>query len=363
MVNRKLVLANGREFKGVGEGFKDVIGEVVFNTSMVGYQEIVTDPSYYQQIVVMTYPLIGNYGFNQSDSESKGIHINGLVVNSYNDSPSNFRSSSTLKEALDEHQVPMLSNVDTRALVKVIRDEGMMLGIITDASTPHALCMEKIANFVVTPKQTSFVSTKKPVMYKTQKPKFHVALIDFGTKLNIIRMLNQRGCNVTLLPYNATKEDVLALKPDGIFLSNGPGDPEDNVEAIHLIQQLKGVLPIVGICLGHQLIGLAYGAKTYKLTFGHRGSNHPVMYVDTKKLEITSQNHSYAISKESLVSTSLKVTHINLLDQTVEGVKDELNQIFSIQYHPESAAGPEDSVYMFDHYIQLMKAHKEKTYA
>jgi carbamoyl-phosphate synthase small subunit len=363
MKDRKLVLANGHVFKGRGESAQEVIGEVVFNTSMVGTQEIVTDPSYYDQIVVMTYPLIGNYGFNQTDSESQGIHIKGLVVKEYNDTPSNFRSSMTLKEALDEHRVPLIQGIDTRTLTKVMRDEGMMLGIITDEITPHEECLQKICAYVQTTKHASQVSTKKPVVYKTHKPKYHVALIDFGTKLNIIRMLNQRGCNVTLLPHDVSADIIKKMKPDGIFLSNGPGDPEHNEEAISLIKQLKGQLPIVGICLGHQLIGLAYGASTYKLKFGHRGSNHPIKHVLTGKLEITAQNHSYAIDTASLAHTDLMITHINLLDNTVEGVKDDANQIFSIQYHPESAAGPEDSVYLFDHFLALMQAHKEKTHA
>lgn len=363
MKNRKLVLENGACFEGFGEELPDQIGEVVFNTSMVGYQEILTDPSYYDQIVVLTYPLIGNYGWNSEDNESDNIHVKGLIVSEYNKTPSNFRSTQALHEALEESNVGMITGIDTRELTKVIRDEGSMLGLMTNISTPHETCMALLKSHTKTFKHTQFVTNKKSKMYKTTKPKYHVAVIDFGTKKNIIRQLNKRGCNVTVLPFDVKVETLKKLQLDGILFSNGPGNPEDNVEGIALIQSLKGQIPIMGICLGHQLIGLAYGAKTYKLKFGHRGSNHPVKNLMTGKIEMTSQNHSYAITECSLKDTALVMTHLNLLDQTVEGMKDETHAVFSTQYHPESAAGPEDSHYLFDDFMTLMQQFKERRHA
>lgn len=356
--NKKLVLKNGAVFEGIGEPGIETIGEVVFNTSMVGYQEIITDPSYYDQIIVMTYPLIGNYGINDEDNESKDIYIKGFAVKEYNDIPSNFRSTKTLHDTLKEKNVPLISNVETRSIAKIIRDHGTMIGMITDIDKPLGACLDQLKTYLSPAKQTSKVSAKKIVLAKTVKPKYNVVLIDFGTKSNIVRMLNQKKCNVTIVPYNIAPKEVLDLKPDGIFLSNGPGDPIDNNEAIHLIQTLKGKIPIAGICLGHQIIALAYGAKTYKMKFGHRGSNHPIKNLETNKIEITAQNHSYAVDEKTLGGTNLKVTHINLLDNTIEGLKNDEESIFSIQYHPESSAGPEDSVYLFDYFIELMEKFK-----
>ncbi len=358
MKPKKLVLANGCTFVGMGFG-EDKVAELVFNTSMVGYQEIISDPSYTGQIVVMTYPLIGNYGTNDEDFESKNLHVEGFIVKDCNMEPSNFRYTNTLVDLLDEYKIPLLTGVDTRAITRIIRDEGSMLGIITDCETPMEVALEKINSYVAPHNQVAMVTTKRPVLTKAKKTKYQVVCIDFGIKSNIVNNLNQRNCNVVLLPANTKFETVMEYKPDGVFLSNGPGDPIDNVEAIELVQKLKGIVPIFGICLGHQIMSLASGAKTKKMKFGHRGSNHPVKNMQTGKIEITSQNHSYMVDSDSIKDTDLEITHINLLDNSIEGVKCESKMFQSIQYHPESAAGPEDSCYLFDQFILTMKKFKE----
>jgi carbamoyl-phosphate synthase, small subunit len=356
MKNKKLVLKDGSVFEGISYAAdKDFIGELVFNTSMVGYQEIATDPSYKGQIVVMTYPLIGNYGVNADDGESKKCHLVAMVCHEYNDCPSNFRYTQTLSEMFLDSDCGLFGGIDTRELTRIIRDKGSQIGLITDVDRPIEECLKIINDYKEPHDQVSQVSTKRKFVSRGIYAKYHVVCIDFGTKMNIIRKLNEKKCNVTVLPYNATAKDVLDLNPDGLFLSNGPGNPEDNESAIKLVRELKGKLPIFGICLGHQIISLAYGAKTYKLKFGHRGGNHPVKNLDTGHIEITSQNHSYAVLDESLLNTGLRKTHINLLDNTIEGVTDDKNLVFSVQYHPESAAGPEDSEYLFDKFINNMK--------
>lgn len=357
--NKKLVLADGTEFLGYGYGADtEVLGEVVFNTSMVGYQEVATDPSYNGQIVVMTYPLIGNYGINKEDDESIGVLLNGFVVRDYNDHPSNFRSNKTFSKKLKDHNVPLLSGIDTRKLTRILRDKGTMNGIITSIHTTKEQALEKLSQYQNPTDQVKKVSSPRCWESKTDHPKYRIVCIDFGTKLNIIHKLNQSGCDVLVVPYNSTVEDVLKYEPDGLFLSNGPGNPEDNPIAIEVVRQLKGKIPIFGICLGHQIIALASGAKTYKMKFGHRGSNHPVKNLKNDKIEITSQNHSYAVDKESLNSTDLTITHINLLDQTVEGIENQEKYIFSVQYHPESSAGPEDSEYLFSEFMKMIERFK-----
>lgn len=357
---KKIVLKDETVFYGFGFGGKsNVIGELVFNTSMVGYQEIATDPSYKGQIVVMTYPLIGNYGINDDDGESKAVRMNGMIVKEYNNKPSNFRFTKTFGELLEEYDVPLISGIDTRKLTRIIRDKGSQLALITDANTPIEDCMKQLNEYVIPNDQVKQVSSKKRWISRCKNPKYNVVCIDFGTKLNIIRKLNENGCNVTVVPYNTTAKEILEYKPDGLFLSNGPGNPEDNVVAISVVKELKGKLPIFGICLGHQIISLAYGCKTYKMKFGHRGGNHPVKCVETGRIEITSQNHSYAVDLDSVNKTDLTVTHINLLDNTVEGVKCDKDYLFSVQYHPESAAGPEDSEYLFSTFTSNMKKFKE----
>ena len=355
-LNKKIVLEDGEEYYGYKFGAdKEVICEIVFNTSMVGYQEIVSDPSYTYQMVVMTYPLIGNYGITDEDYETKQPSIGCLVVREYNNKPSNFRYTKTLSEYLEENDVPGIYGIDTRKLTRSIREKGSRKAIITDINTTKEEALEKLKNYEIPKDAVSKVSCKKRWYSRTANYKYNVVAVDCGMKLNIVRNLNKRGCNVTIVPYNMSAEDIINLKPDGIFLSNGPGDPEDVTEVIELVKKLKGKYPIFGICLGHQLISLAYGAKTYKLKFGHRGGNHPVINIETDKIEITSQNHSYAVDEESLKKTKLVPTHKNVLDNTIEGVECKADKVFSVQYHPESAPGPQDSGYLFDKFIEMMK--------
>ena len=357
--NKKIVLEDGEEYLGYGFGANvESICEIVFNTSMVGYQEIVSDPSYTYQMVVMTYPLIGNYGITDDDYETGKPSIGGLVVREYNDHPSNFRYTKTLSEYLEENNIPGIYGVDTRKITRSIRDKGSRKVIITDISTTKEEAIEKIKNYQIPKDAVSKVSCKKKWYARTANAKYNVVAVDCGIKLNIVRNLNKRKCNVTVVPYNTTAEEVISLKPDGVFLSNGPGDPEDVIEVIKFVKELKGKYPIFGICLGHQMISLAYGAKTYKLKFGHRGGNHPVLNLKTDKIEITSQNHSYAVDEESLKSTKLEPTHKNILDNTIEGVECKKDRIFSVQYHPESAPGPQDSGYLFDKFINIMKGEE-----
>lgn len=354
--NKKIVLEDGEEYYGYGFGANiESICEIVFNTSMVGYQEIVSDPSYTYQMVVMTYPLIGNYGITDEDYETKQPTIGGLIVREYNDLPSNFRYTKTLSEYLEENNIPGIYGLDTRKLTRSIRDKGSRKVIITDINTTKEEALKKLKEYNIPKDAVSKVSCKKKWYSRTANAKFNIVAVDCGIKLNIIRSLNKRGCNVTVVPFNTSYEKIVDLKPDGIFLSNGPGDPENVTEVIELVKKLRGRYPIFGICLGHQMISLAYGAKTYKLKFGHRGGNHPVLNVDTDKIEITSQNHSYAVDEKSLKGTKLEVTHKNILDNTIEGVECKKDKVFSVQYHPESAPGPQDSSYLFDKFIELMR--------
>lgn len=358
----KLVLENGIEFPGHSCGaHRSIVGEVVFNTSMVGYQEILSDPSYTNQIVVMTYPLIGNYGITDDDFETKSPTLGAMVMRECCETPSNFRYTKTLTETLEEAHIPAISGIDTRKLTRVIRDEGCMRAAIVAADTPTSDALQLIHTTPVDKKVVAKVSCKKRWFSRTQNQKFNVVAIDCGIKYNIIRSLNARGCNVIIVPFDMPAEQIMAFKPDGIFISNGPGDPQDVPEVRDLVNKLKGRLPIFGICLGHQIISLAYGAETYKLKFGHRGGNHPVKNLQNGKIEITSQNHNYAVRAESLEGTDLTVTHMNLLDHTVEGVRCDRDHIFSVQYHPESAPGPQDSGYLFDIFIKDMEEHKKET--
>lgn len=354
-MKRKLVLQDGHVFEGEGFGSEDEkIAELVFNTSVVGYQEILSDPSYCGQFVCMSYPLIGNYGLTEEDYESKRIHMSGFVVREYNDIPSNFRYTSTLGEVMKENGCVGISEIDTRELVRIIRDHGSMLAMICDIDKDTNEVVRLLNEYVAPRDQVKRVSSKKVWYSRTRNPKYTIVAIDCGMKLNIVRKLNQAGCNVVVVPYNTTYADIMKYNPDGLFLSNGPGDPTDVVEVINLVKEARGKLPILGICLGHQIIGLACGAKTYKMKFGHRGSNHPVINLLTDKVEITSQNHSFAIDKASLEGTGLTLTHKNLIDDEAEGMMDLENSIISVQYHPESAAGPEDSEYIFNRFIELI---------
>lgn len=356
---KKIVLENGREFPGYGFGAdREAINEIVFNTSMVGYQEVFSDPSYTDQMVVMTYPLIGNYGTAEEDYESKFPSLGGMIVREYNDTPSNFRYTKTLKEVFEEHNIPAISGIDTRALTRIIRAEGSQKVLITDIATSHEEAMRKLSAYELPRDMVSRVSCRKRWFSRTPNHLFDVVAIDCGIKYNIIRKFNEKGCNVTVVPFDASVEEILAFRPDGIFLSNGPGDPIDVEPVIEKVRALKGRIPIFGICMGHQMVALAYGAKTFKMKFGHRGGNHPVKSLETGKIEITSQNHSFAVDPESLAGTRLTLTHINLLDNTAEGIECVEDKIFSVQYHPESAPGPQDSAYLFDKFIKMMEEHK-----
>lgn len=360
--DKKLVLESGQEFYGIGFGAdREAINELVFNTSMVGYQEILSDPSYTYQTVVMTYPLIGNYGITDEDFETRTPTVGGLIVRECNDSPSNFRYTRTLSEYLEDNQIPAICGVDTRMITRIIRDFGSCKAMITDANTPKEEAIERIQSYSIPTDAVAKVSCKKKWYSRTANCKYNVVAVDCGIKLNIIRKLNEKSCNVTVVPYNTKPEEIMALKPDGLIISNGPGNPENVKPVIELVRALKGKLPIFGICLGHQLISLACGAKTFKMKFGHRGGNHPVLNLKTGKIEITSQNHSYAVDYDSVKNTCLTVTHKNLLDNTVEGAESAENMLFSVQYHPESAPGPQDSTYLFDAFIDNMR--KEKAHA
>ncbi|MEE3455266.1 MAG: glutamine-hydrolyzing carbamoyl-phosphate synthase small subunit, partial [Succiniclasticum sp.] len=316
--NRKILLEDGQEYYGYGFGASgDKVLEIVFNTSMVGYQEILSDPSYTDQAVVMTYPLIGNYGMAEEDYESAHPSIGALIVREYNDEPSNFRSAATLGDVMKKCGIVGVWGVDTRKLNRSIRDFGSRRALITDAATSREKGLNVLKESSLPTDAVSRVSRKTPEEFPAEQARFHVAAIDCGMKQNIVRSLNKRGCSVTIVPWDTTAETIRSLQPDGVFISNGPGDPTDVPQTIETIRQLLGTVPIFGICLGHQIISLAYGARTYKLKFGHRGGNHPVKYLETGKIEITSQNHSYAVDTDSLAQTPLQVTHVNLLDQTV----------------------------------------------
>lgn len=362
--NRKLILEDGREYLGYSFGSRsEKICELVFNTSMTGYQEILSDPSYTYQAIVMTYPMIGNYGMAASDYESATPTAGALIVREYNNEPSNFRSVSTLSEIMEKYDIPGISGIDTRELTRRIRTGGSCRVLITDRSTTLEEGLEKLKADPIPHDAVSKVSTKDSRTYypaKTfysglrQKP-FHIAAIDCGMKQNIVRTFDRYGCTVTVVPWNTSASAIESLAPDGVFISNGPGDPIDVPETISTVKTLLGKYPMFGICLGHQIISLAYGAKTYKLKFGHRGGNHPVKNLKTGAIEITSQNHSYAVDIESLNGTDLALTHVNLLDGTAEGAECLKDRVFSVQYHPESAPGPQDSTYLFDHFITMLR--------
>lgn len=369
---KKLILETGEEYFGFSFGAeKDSVCELVFNTSMAGYQEILSDPSYTYQAVVMTYPLIGNYGMCEdrnegqtpesgivcSDYECRTPSIGAFIVREYNDEPSNFRSVNTFSEIMKKFDIPGIYGIDTRKLTRCIRDKGSMKVLICSASVSHEEGMEILKNTGIPTDAVSKVSRKQVQSIQceasAEKP-LHVVCIDCGMKENIVRSFIKRGVSLDIVPWNTDAETILSLSPSGLFISNGPGDPTDVPETIATVKALIGRLPIFGICLGHQIISLAYGAKTYKLKFGHRGGNHPVRNQRSGKIEITSQNHSYAVDSKSLEGTSLEATHINLLDNTIEGVSCEKDGVFSVQHHPESAPGPMDSAYLFEQFIDIM---------
>ena len=355
-------------------------GEVVFNTSLTGYQEVFTDPSYSGQIVCLTYPHIGNVGTNVDDQESERPYIEGLIVREFSQLASNWRSSATAQAYLDRYGIPVIWDLDTRALVRHIRKVGALRGVVSTDGTPaEKLIAEaqalptmaglELAGRVTCAKpygwQRGSIDLALPPSGKDAEAageksgqRYRVVAYDFGIKQNILRLLVDLNCDVTVVPARTSAEDVLALKPSGVFLSNGPGDPEPITYAVDSIRKLVGRVPVFGICLGHQLCGLALGGRTYKLKFGHHGSNHPVKNLTTGKVEITAQNHGFVVDPESLPSSDVEITHVNLNDHTNEGMRHRSLPLFSVQYHPEASPGPHDSHYLFHRFTDMMKEHR-----
>ena len=333
MKNKKLVLENGTVFEGFGFGAdRDTVAELVFNTSMVGYQEIVSENSYYEQLVVLTYPIIGSYGVNDEDDECKNPNIGGLIVRDYNDIPSNFRYTKTLSEAMEEDNIPGIYGLDTRALTRLIRNEGSMKAMICSIDTPVEEALAAIAAWKPSSDAVAKVSCKKRWYSRTPNHKYSVVAVDCGIKLSSIRNLNRMGCNVTVVPYNTTAEQVLSLQHDGLFIYDGPGDPNDVPSVVKLIQDLQGQMPILGVELGHQLVCLANGAKIKKMPVGYHGCNHPIRDLDTGKLEFAKQSHNFCLDADSIEGTNLRITHVNVLDGTPEAAESTIYPTFSAQF-------------------------------
>ena len=367
-----LMLSDGTYFEGYSFGYEgETNGEIVFNTSMTGYQEIITDPSYAGQIVTMTYTQIGNYGVNFEDIESDKIYVEGFIVKEYFDYPSNYRCKKTLGEYLKEHKIVGIQGIDTRALVRHIRDKGAQPGIISSITLDLDYLREKASKLKPMTGQNLVDNVTCKNLYswdegdwdlekgysKINNFQYSVVAYDYGIKKNILRMFAQRGVKVTVVPANTSWQKVLDLEPDGIFLSNGPGDPAAVDYAIENVKNLIGKKPIFGICLGHQILGLALGCKTYKLKFGHHGGNQPIKNLETGRVHIAAENHGFAIIPESLPD-DVKITHVNLNDNTLEGIESKEKNILSVQFHPESSPGPHDSRYLFDKFINLMEVNR-----
>jgi carbamoyl-phosphate synthase small subunit len=362
-----------RSFTGPGEAQ----GECVFNTAMTGYQEVLTDPSYKGQMVTMTYPLIGNYGINDQDVESDQVQVEAFLVKEYLPFPSNFRSQASLAEYLNKSNVLGMEGIDTRALTRHLRNHGAMRVVGSTEELRPDVLIEKarsipsmlglaLADRVTTPRPYRWIQGKpQPIPaehqdrpWKDGGTEYKVVVVDYGVKYNILRSLEQRGCQVVVVPAQTSDREILALRPDGLLLSNGPGDPAADLGIIRTIQNLLGLLPIFGICLGHQIVGLALGGTTFKLKFGHRGANQPVKYLKNGRVEITSQNHGFSVDIESMKDPDIELTHINLNDQTLEGLEHKRIPLFSVQYHPEASPGPHDASYLFDHFMSLMGKHR-----
>jgi carbamoyl-phosphate synthase small subunit len=358
-MKRQLILEDGTVFCGEGFGWDtETSGEVVFNTGMTGYQEILSDPSYCGQLVTLTYPLIGNYGINRDDFESISPAVSGLIVKEVADFPSNWRSEWSLDEYLIMKRIPGISGIDTRKLTRIIRQHGTIKGAICSIEKDVIEVLSTLQLAPIPNDQVRQVSTKNP--YPSPGRGKRVVLVDFGMKHGILRELNLRDCDVIVVPYHTSAEEILQLHPDGIMLSNGPGDPKDVPEAIHMIRGVLGKVPLFGICLGHQLFALACGADTAKMKFGHRGSNHPVKDLRTGKIAITSQNHGYTVETDSILGTRLAVTHIAINDGTVEGLKHLDYPAFTVQYHPEASPGPEDANGLFDDFLRMIETEQEE---
>ena len=354
MNNRKLVLENGVVFEGMAFGAtEEKIAELVFNTSVVGYQEILSDPSFCNKMVCMTYPLIGNYGMTDEDYESRGVYTAALIVREYNDLPSNFRFTRTLSEVMEENNVTGISGIDTRYLTRLLKKNGSMRALICDIEKPLAECMQALKDYQEPANLVSKVSCKKVWHSRTHNPKYTVVTIDCGTRLNLIKKLNEASCNVVVVPYNTKVEDIMKYKMDGLFISNGPGNPNDVSNVVDIINTFKGKVPMLGVSLGAQLIALSYGAKANKMKQAHRGSNYPVRNLRTNKISLTVQNHSFGLY--DLDKTPLEITHVNVLDNEVEGVLDSKNSVMGVLFNPETGAGISEDEYTIKEFIELMK--------
>lgn len=356
MKERKLVLANGTELMGKGFGSdKEVICEVVFNTAVVGYQEILSNPSYTEQILVMTYPLIGNYGIIDEDYDSKQIGPKGLIVREYNDKPSNFRYTKTLNELLEENDVAGLTHLDTRKLTRILRDEGSMVGIICDCEVSKEEALQKIASYQPSANPLAKVSCKKKWYSRCANPKYSVVVIDCGITYGLVRELNRNGCNVTVVPYNTSSEMILSMNPDGVVVSGGPGSPYAAKETLTALKQLQGKKPLLCISFGSLLIGLANGMNAVKMKTGRHGGNHPVRVLQSGRVEIVSLNHDWMIEKESIEACGAQLTHLNLLDDSAAGFKIESEKVLAVLYTPDSAAGPYDCQVLMNQFKSAMK--------